>query len=84
MGDLDVIVEDKSSSEIAQWTMSGHVNSGWNKGFVSLPVQAEMVGIHELKDENTVWKKINTTSSCKQELFHRPYSFYSTLSSQQD
>lgn len=83
MGDLDVIGEDKSGSEIARWTVSGPVDSGWNQGFVSLPVKAEMVGIHELKDENAVWKKINTISYCKQKLFHRSYSSYPTLSSHQ-
>ncbi|XP_052714587.1 MAM and LDL-receptor class A domain-containing protein 1-like isoform X5 [Crassostrea angulata] len=45
MGDLDVIVEDKSGSDIARWTMSGPVDSGWNQGFVSLLVQAEMINL---------------------------------------
>lgn len=54
MGDLDVIVEDKSGSEIVRWTKSGHVDSEWNRGFVSFPANAEMVGIHDLKDENAV------------------------------
>lgn len=43
MGELDVIIEDKSGSEIARWSRSGHINSDWNKGFVSLPTNAEMV-----------------------------------------
>lgn len=43
MGELDVIIEDKSGSEIVRWSRSGHINSDWNQGIVSLPANAEMV-----------------------------------------
>lgn len=43
MGELDVIIEDKSGSEVGRWSRSGNVNSDWNQGFISLPANAEMV-----------------------------------------
>lgn len=45
MGELDVIIEDKSGSDVGRWSMSGNVNSDWNQGFISLPANAEMVMI---------------------------------------
>lgn len=52
MGDLDVIVEDRSGSEIGRWSKSGHVDTGWNQGFVFLPLNAEMVQFYALKYRN--------------------------------
>lgn len=43
MGELDVIIEDKSGSEVGRWSRSGNINSEWKKGFLSLPANAEMV-----------------------------------------
>lgn len=43
MGNLDVIINDKSGSEIARWSKSGHVDSEWKRGLVSFPANAEMV-----------------------------------------
>nr|XP_034326622.1 uncharacterized protein LOC109620900 isoform X2 [Crassostrea gigas] len=45
MGELDVIIEDKSGSEVGRWSRSGNVNSDWNQGFISLPANAEMVKV---------------------------------------
>lgn len=42
IGDLNVIVTDKLS-EISRWSKSGHYNSAWNRGFMSIPPNAEMV-----------------------------------------
>lgn len=46
MGNLDVIIHDKSGSEISRWSQSGHVDSEWKRGFVSFPANAEMVCFH--------------------------------------
>ncbi|XP_078332359.1 uncharacterized protein LOC144625438 isoform X3 [Crassostrea virginica] len=50
IGDLNVIVTDKLS-EISRWSKSGHYNSAWNRGFMSIPPNAEMLKIRGVRGD---------------------------------
>lgn len=43
MGDLNVIIEEKPGSEIVRWSKKGHINSNWNRGYISLPPDSQKV-----------------------------------------
>lgn len=43
MGNLDVIIEDKSGKVIARWSKSGHISSSWNQAQVLLPADTQKV-----------------------------------------
>ncbi|XP_052705082.1 uncharacterized protein LOC128180917 isoform X1 [Crassostrea angulata] len=45
MGDLNVIIEEKPGSEIVRWSKTGHINSNWNRGYISLPPDSQKIKI---------------------------------------
>lgn len=46
MGDLVVIIQDKSRVETFKWSKSGHMNSSWTQARVSLPAETQKVSFY--------------------------------------